>query len=92
MRAENVIVASMKIKDDEIVRSCRANITDSQYGIREGCYYIVRGQYKDLFTENEKVVFINDHGFSEDGPKSMFDSFENINYRFHRKLKTEAGF
>lgn len=82
----------MAIKDSETVRSCRANITDSQYGIREGNYYIVSGEYKDLLTERSRVIVVNDSGFREDAPKDLFDSFENISYRFHRKLKTEAGF
>lgn len=82
----------MKKHDDEIVRSCRANTTDSKVGIRYGCYYLVAGEYADLLTEEKRIVFRNDAGERQDAPKSMFDSFENISYRFHRRLKMEAGF
>ena len=79
----------MKIQDHEIIRSCRCHTT--QLGVLDGCYYVVLGEYKDLISE-EKRVIVHAGGTRQDYPKEVFDSFENISYRFHKKLKAEAGF
>lgn len=79
----------MKLQDSEIIRSCRCR--EARLGLFEGCYYVVLGEYKDLISEEKRVIVHSNNG-RQDYPKEVFDSFENISYRFHKKLKTEAGF
>ena len=71
------------MKNDNIVRICRNNIT--------GQYYLVRGECKDLFDEQDYVVIVRD-GQDHYVRKHLFDSFENVSYRFFKKLNKEAGF
>lgn len=71
------------MKNDDIVRICRNNIT--------GQYYLVRGECKDLFDEYDYVVIRKDNK-DEYVRKHLFDSFENVSYRVFKKLNKEAGF
>ena len=82
----------MKIRDEEIVRHCRANIDHNEFNLLKGNYYIVAGEYCDLISEEKRVILGELWGKRRDVPKDLLDSFENISYRYHKKLKAEAGF
>lgn len=71
------------MKNEDVVRICRNSIT--------GQYYLVRGECKDLFDEYDCVVIRRDNK-DEYVRKHLFDSFENVSYRFFKKLNKEDGF
>jgi hypothetical protein len=71
------------MKAEDVVRICRNSIT--------GEYYLVRGECKDLFDEHDYVVIRRDNK-DVYCRKHLFDSFENVSYRFFKKLNKEAGF
>lgn len=82
----------MNILDHEIVRHCRANADHNEFNLLKGNYYIVAGEYCDLISEEKRAILCDLWGKRRDVSKDFLNSFENVSYRFHKKLKAEAGF
>lgn len=76
----------MKIRDEEIVRVCRAWKTVSLYGIFQDDWHLVKGEYADLIDKGERIVTNNKSGAEIDAPRMLFWDFQEMTYGEFKKL------